>query len=323
MKSSSGFDRRSFLQTALGAAAFAALGSGMKTAGGSGRAQRDISPMPVRPLGKTGRQVCLLSLGGQATLEDPARRDDAVKIIHRAIDLGVNYIDTASLYGRGASEQCIGEVMKTRRKEVFLASKTHDRTYDGSMRLLETSLQRLQTDHLDLWQLHNLQTDIDLDFIFSREGAVKALERAREEHIVTFAGVTGHRDPFVLRKAVERYPFDTILMAVNAADRHDASFIEHLLPIVVEKNMGIMAMKVPSRGTIFRDNGIRTMEQAMRYVLSHPVSTVVIGISEIHELEENIRIAKEFKPMATDEMLRLENLTRPYFSDVLWYRDHM
>ena len=323
MQKKEGISRRSFVRTVLGGAAAASLASHVKPLEVLAQNLDPGSPLPKRPLGRTGFNVCLFSIGGQATLEDERKHDESIAIINKAIDLGVNYIDTASLYGGGCSEQFIGEVMRTRRDEVFLASKTHDRTYDGSMRLLETSLKRLQTDHLDLWQLHNIQTDFDVDFILSREGSVRAIESARDQGMVRFAGITGHKDPFVLRRAIEQYPFDTILMALNAADRHNASFIDNLVPIAVEKQMGIMAMKVPSCGRIFRETGIKTMEQAMRYVLTLPVSTTVIGISNPGELEENIRIVREFKPCTQQEMAELEHLTQPYFADALWYRDHM
>jgi uncharacterized protein len=318
-----GVTRRGFVRSLIGSAAFAALADHVRPLRTFAQIVNANSPMPSRALGKTGYDVRLFSLGGQATLEDAGKRATAVEIINRAIDLGVNYIDTASSYGRGASEEVIGEVMRTRRNEVFLASKTHDRSYDGSMRLLELSLKRLQTDHLDLWQIHNIQTHTDVDFVLSGEGAVRAIEKARKEGTVRFTGITGHKDPFVLRRAIEQYPFDTILMALNAADKHNASFIEHLLPLAVEKNMGIMGMKVPSRGRIFHETGIRTMEQAMGYVLTLPVSTAVIGISTLQELEDNIRIAREFKPYDPKEMAQLERLTQPYFADALWYREHM
>jgi aryl-alcohol dehydrogenase-like predicted oxidoreductase len=317
-----GMTRRKFFRSLLGSAAVAGLADslfplGLKAHGGADRT------MPSRILGRTGVRVALFSLGGQAALEDQTKHDEAIAIIHRAIDLGVNYLDTASLYGGGVSERVIGEVMKSRRSEVFLASKTHDRSYDGSMRLLEQSLAHLQTDHLDLWQLHNIQTNTDVDFFLCREGAVRALERARTEGMVRFVGITGHRDPLVLRRAITEYPFDTILMALNAADRHSASFLDQLLPAAVEKGMGILAMKVPSRGRIFRETGLRTMEQAMRYVLTLPVTSAVIGISKIEELEENVRIARAFMPYGAQEMAGLEELTRPYAADALWYREHM
>jgi predicted aldo/keto reductase-like oxidoreductase len=211
-------------------------------------------------------------------------------------------------------------VMKSRRKEVFLASKTRDRSYDGSMRSLEQSLTNLKTDKLDLWQLHNFRTQEDLDQIFAKDGAIKALEQARREGTVRFLGITGHFDPHILRKGIEQYPFDTILMALNAADKHNKSFIENLLPTAVEKKMGIIGMKVPARGRIFHEGGITKMETAMRYVLTLPVSTIIVGIGTIEELEENIRIAETFRPMSTEEMIRTEGLTRPYYADASWFK---
>ena len=276
--------------------------------------------MPKRPLGRTGHQVRLFSLGGQATIENPGTDEESTAIIERALDLGVNYIDTARVYGQGRSEGYFGRVMKRRRKEVFLASKTRDRTYDGSMRSLEASLEALQTDHLDLWQLHNVMTDDDLERIFAKDGAIRALEQARAEKRVRFLGITGHYDPEVLRRGIERYPFDTVLVALNAADRHRASFIERLLPVAVQKKMGIIGMKVPARGRIFREGGITSMKEAMRYVLTLPVSTVIVGVSTLAELEENVRIAREFAPLADAEMRRLETLAKPYAEDAAFFK---
>ena len=137
-------------------------------------------PMPERLLGRTGHRVRLFSLGGQAALEKPDQRDESIAIIHRAIDLGVNYLDTAAVYGRGISQRNLGEVMATRRQEVFLASKTMDRTRDGALRNLDESLRLLRTDHLDLWQLHNVRTIEEVDAIFAPGGAIEAFIRARD-----------------------------------------------------------------------------------------------------------------------------------------------
>jgi aryl-alcohol dehydrogenase-like predicted oxidoreductase len=278
------------------------------------------SQMPKRILGKTGYQVGIFSLGGQATLEQAGTEKDSIKIINRAIDLGVNYIDTAAAYGQGISEIYIGKVMKERRNEVFLATKTHDRSYDGSMRLLEKSLKQLQTERIDLWQLHNIRTEEDLKKIFAASGAIKALEEARRNGIVRFLGITGHYDPWILKKGIDEYNFDCILMALNAADRHNKSFIDNLLPFAVQKNLGIIGMKIPARGRIFRKGGINSMKQAMEYVLTLPVSTVIVGISTLNELEENVRIAKNFKPLSEKQMKDLEELTRPYFDEAAWFK---
>ncbi len=312
--------RRKFVGTVLGAAAAAGLGAHLNPAAFAGKPSGSKT-MPTRPLGMSGHNVRIFSIGGQATLEQGGTQDESAAIINRAIDLGVNYIDTAAAYGGGQSEQYIGSVMKSRRQEVFLASKTHSRSYDGSMRLLEKSLKNLQTDHLDLWQLHNVRTQKDLDTIFADDGAIKALEQAREQKLVRFLGITGHRDPFILRKAIQEYPFDTILMALNAADRHNKSFIEHLLPTAVEKQMGIIGMKVPARGRIFREDGISSMETAMRYVLTLPVSTIIVGISNLRELEENVQIAQAFVPMTQEESANAEELTKSYYADASWFKD--
>ena len=206
--------------------------------------------MPTRSFGKTGYKVGILSLGGQATLEIKGREEESEKIINKAIDLGINYIDTAASYGQGVSQLNIGRVMKTRRGEVWLSTKTHDRTYDGSMRLLEESLKNLQTDHLDLWQLHNVQRQDQTDQIFSPDGAIKAMEKAKSEGMVRYVGITGHFEPLVLLEAIKRYPFDSILMAVNAADVHYLSFKNYLLPEAQKRGIAIIGMKVTTRSRL-------------------------------------------------------------------------
>ncbi|HTO93338.1 MAG TPA: aldo/keto reductase [Bacteroidota bacterium] len=316
-----GISRRSFFRSMIAGGTLAAVSRHIGSAGQS--APGAPGAMPTRPLGKTGVQLTLFSLGGQCALEHASDHDAALAIIDRALVLGVNCIDTAPSYGNGASERRVGEALKGRRKGIFIATKTDDRSYDGAMRSLEGSLKRLQTDQIDLWQIHNILNPSDVDFMLSREGAVRALEKAREEHVVRFIGITGHRDPFLLKRAIEQHPFDAMLVSVNAADRHVNSFIDHLLPAAVARGVGIMAMKVPARGRIFRSSGIRTMEQAMHYSLTQPVSTAVIGISSQGEVEENARIAAQFSPLTADEMAAMEALTLPYYPDALWYREHM
>ncbi len=277
-------------------------------------------PMPERPLGRTGHRVRLFSLGGQATLEQPDKLDESVAIINRAIDLGVNYIDTAAAYGRGLSQSYIGEVMATRRKEVFLATKTHDRTRDGSLRLLEDSLNRLKTDHIDLWQLHNVRNTEQLDRMFAQEGAVEAMHKARDEGMVRFLGITGHYDPAVLLDGITRFDFDTILMALNPADPHHLPFATELLPAANRKQMGVIAMKIPARGRVFRDGGLQSMRDAMRWVLTHPVSTVIVGCDTVAQLEENVRIAREFEAMDAKELARVSGLVEPYASQAAFFK---
>ena len=313
-----GLSRRDFVKSVVTTAAVAGLGEKLLPL--EALASEQKPEMATRPLGLTGHNVKIFSLGGQATLETAGNDAEAERIINRAIDLGCNYIDTAAVYGRGVSQTYIGRVMKSRRKEVYLATKTRSRDYDGAMRDLEQSLKMLQTDHLDGWQMHNVRTQEDLEGIFGTSGVLKAMQKARDEKVIRFIGITGHFDPAVLRTAIERHPFDTILMALNAADKHNKSFIDNLLPVAVEKRMGIIGMKIPARGRIFRETGVSTMQQAMSYVLTLPVSTVIVGVDDVKQLEENVRIATSFKPMSKAEMAKLEDLTRPYYADASWFK---
>jgi predicted aldo/keto reductase-like oxidoreductase len=295
--------------------------------------------MPTRNLGKTGYRVGIFSLGGQAAIEQPNNQGTAVAIVERALDLGINYIDTAAMYGGRErwSQRYIGTVMKRRRKETYLASKTHDRTRDGSLKLLEESLRLLNTDHLDAWQLHHVTTQEDVDQIFAKDGAIEALVQAREQKMVRFLGVTGHADPGVLMQCLERFPFDQILMAVNAADPHQRSFTEKLLPMAVERQMGIIGMKIPARGRILTSwkptqrnqggwegaaprRGVLEMREAMYYTLSHAVSTVIIGCDSVEQLEENVRLAREFTPLTQQQMAALEKRTEPIARQALFFR---
>jgi predicted aldo/keto reductase-like oxidoreductase len=291
--------------------------------------------MPTRNLGKTGYRVGIFSLGGQATIEQADKEAEATAIVERALDLGVNYIDTAAQYGGSQrwSQKYIGTVMKRRRKEVYLASKSHDRTRDGSLRLLEESLKLLNTDHLDAWQMHHMTTMDDVERSFAKGGAIEAFQQARDQKMVRFLGVTGHTDPDVLIECIRRFPFDQILMAVNAADPHHLSFQENLLPLAVEKQMGIIGMKIPSRGRLIsnwpavgpyaggkKQAGPLNMKDALYYVLSLPVSTVIIGCDTIAQLEENVKLSREFTPLNQTQLASLTEKSKPVAQDALFFR---
>ena len=326
--------RREFLQKLLAVTAVTGFYPNIGSVAEMAVQMNKNGKLPLRPLGKTGYMVGIYSLGGQASIETPGKEEISFKIINRAIDLGINYIDTAAAYGRsgatvtraqamGHSERNMGQVMKTRRKEVFLASKTHDRTYDGSMRLLEQSLKNLQTDHLDMWQIHNVKAAElkDLDKFFASDGVVKAMQKARDEKMVRFLGITGHESPEVLKALAERYPFDNVLVAINAADKHFDPFIEKFLPTAVDKKMGIVGMKIPARDRIFEHGGIITIKEAIEYVMSLPVSTIIIGLDDIPQLEENIKIAQNFKPLTADQMLAIEAKTKPYYKELQFFKN--
>lgn len=329
--------RRTFLQSATTLPLAAAAASAAPGKHPLPFNPRTHQSMPANNLGRTGYRVGILSLGGQATLEIPGKEAESEAIIHRALDLGVNYIDSAAGYGNGTSEKHIGLVMKTRRKEAFITSKTADRTYDGSMRLLERSLKSMNTDHLDLWQIHNLQRQEEFDQIFASNGAIKALQQAREQGMATFLGVTGHYEPNILIAAIRRFPFDTILMAVNAADRHYLSFIEHLLPLAQQMKLGIIGMKVATRGRVLSTwtpppldqqpermrtprAGTLTIQEALSYNMSLPVSTTIIGVDTVAQIEQNVALASSFTPLSEAQMREMEKRTLPIVRQALYFR---
>ena len=341
-------NRRKFLGSGLAAAATVAVGTSFAAENKSASVvakkndenpfnKRTYNAMPTRSFGKTGFKVGILSLGGQATLEMKGTEEESEKIINRALDLGINYIDTAASYGGGQSQLNIGRVMKTRRSEVWLATKTHDRTYDGSMRLLEESLKNLQTDHLDTWQLHNIQRQDQMDQIFARDGAIKAMEKAKSEGMIRHIGITGHFEPLVLLEAIKRYPFDQILLAVNAADIHYLSFVYYLLPEAQKKGIATVGMKVATRGRMLsswtpppiaeqparlatQKPGTITIKEALTYNMSLPVSTTIIGVDNIAQIEENVKIASEFSPLCEAEMKEIEFKTLPIVRQGLYFR---
>jgi len=339
--------RRAFLKVG-GSAAAGLLGraaSAQQTSGVPAHAQNSPTApaLPTRNLGQTGYKVGIFSLGGQGALERPDNQAIAVPIVERALDLGVNYIDTSSIYGgpRRWSERYVGEVMRRRRAEAFLASKTKERTRDGSLRMLEESLKLLQTDHLDLWQLHDIGLAEDVEAVFAKGGAMEALRQAHEQKIVRHLGITGHYRPEALAEGIRRFPFDTILMALNAADQHHFSFTDTLLPLAVEKRMGIIGMKVPGRGRLLASwtpppverqrnswegaviattPGPLQMREAMYYALSLPVSTVIVGCDSIKQLEENVQLARDFTPLSAHQMTTLAARAEPVSKQAMFFK---
>jgi aryl-alcohol dehydrogenase-like predicted oxidoreductase len=264
--------------------------------------------LPCRPLGRTGFDATLFGLGGEGVLRTHGRTEEAVRVIGRALDLGVNYLDTAPAYA--SSRDYYGAALGERRRGIFLASKTHDRTRDGSLRLLDDSLRRLRTDTLDLWQLHDLRTQRDLDQCFAPGGALEALVQARTEGRVRFLGITGHHDPAILLEAMRRFDFDTVLVALNAADVHRLSFAHTVLPEAARRGMGVIGMKVYGAGTLVAAGQLR-IEEAMGYVLSlEGVSNVIVGCRTPEEVEANVEAALRFATLPDERLRELEGRTR-------------
>ncbi len=251
----------------------------------------------------------------------PAAGHDPVALAETALDLGITYFDTAPSYNNGQSETNYGHVLARHRKEVFLATKTGQRTYDGAMRDVEASLKRLRTDRVDLLQIHGATPGDDLARWGKADGVLTALQKLRDQKVTRFIGVTGHESAEVMARAITLYDFDTILTTFNPTAKRRA-YIEKVLPVAVKKQMGILAMKVMGGGlgslavgNPIKNDGASNHDEAtgqadpatlIRYVLGLPVSAAVIGMSSIEQLRVNVRAASQSAPLGTDERKALE-----------------
>lgn len=261
-------------------------------------------PVAERTLGKTGARVLAVSLGGEGILRTTGRAREAVPVILEALRLGVRYCDTAPAYQQ--SQDYYGEAFraagKGARDGVFLASKTHERTRDRALRLLDDSLRRLGTDHLDLWQMHDLRELSDLDAIGAADGALQAAEEARRDGRVRFVGLTGHHDPAVLVEAMRRFPFDNVLVAINPADPRRRPFIPTVVAEARRRGMGVVGMKVLAAGQLVRE---AAPAELIRYGATH-ADTVIVGCSSVDEVRQNLAAAQDLTPMSADEQRALE-----------------
>jgi len=345
-------NRRSFLKT--GAASIAAgLAAGVVAPASGEVTSKENTPaaaqavqemMPTRNLGKTGFRVGIFGLGGQGALEKHNNESQALPMIQRALELGVNYFDTSAIYGGPDrwSEQYLGKGLKGYRNQVFIATKTKERTRDAALKNLEVSLKLLDTNHIDTWQLHDVGIQEDIDQIFGKGGAIEALVQARDQKMVRHLGVTGRFRPEALMECIRRFPFDTVLMGVNAADKYYYSFEKDLLPLAVEKQIGIIGMKVMARGRILSSwtpppveeqkrswegmgaittvPGTLTKQETFFYTLSLPISTAIIGCDSVAQVEECVELARAFTPLSPTQMGALEAKVEPVAKQYLFFR---
>lgn len=284
-----------------------------------GLLSEDKIPIPVRTLGKTNRNVTIIGLGGQGSLETSGDVKNNVKIIQRAYELGITYFDTSPIYNK--SEDYYGEAIQGFRNKIFLATKSDKRDRDGALKSLGESLRRLKTDYIDLWQIHHLDTIEEVDKISGKDGALEAFVEMKEQGIVKNIGITGHECPKILAEMSKRYNFDTVLCAVNAADRHvKPSFIDTLLPIAKKQNMGIIGMKVFAQGYMFNKDGVKTVWEPIYYTLSQDVDTIIVGCDDVYQLEENVAIVKSFRKLEESELKEIENKTKTYTKAAQFFR---
>src|SRR5579864_7895762 len=284
--------RRTFLSTS------AVAGLSLR---GAGAAKVAAGEIPKRVFGKTGEKLTIIGqAGGRFPL---CTYEDAKAITLRAYELGINYFDCARIYWNGRSEEVYGAVLPPFRKNIFLTTKSPERTRKGAEADLEKSLRALKTDYLDLWQIHQVSEMSEVEQIFAPGGAIEAFEAAKKAGKCRFIGFTGHHDPKVHLEMLRRYDrYDTILMPLNPADPSYLSFEKQVLPVAVERGMGIQGMKSTGNAGLLAEIHLK---DCLTYVLSLPIHCLALGCTTIGQIEDDVRIAQQFKPMSPEQMAKV------------------
>ncbi len=288
-------DRRTFLQMT------AALAANVKALA--------AAPMPMKQLGKTDMKVSRITVGGYHFLVNG--EEEGIRIVHRAIDLGVNFFDCAHKYNAGRSDIAYGKALdKGLRNKVLLMSTAQFRERYSAMQQLEETLARMKTDHLDLWQCHEVSTHEEVDKILGPGGALEAFVEAKKQGKTRYIGFSGHRDPTVHQRLIAGFDgWDTVQHPVNLIDPHYLSFIKTVLPRVRERGFGMIAMKSNAIGNITKNN-VATIPECLRFTWSQDIDTLVSGVQTVKQLEENVAVCKVFTPMSEEEISTLLSRTR-------------
>ena len=276
-----------------------------------------VGLVPHRPLGGTGIQVSAMALGGYH-LGSATNQQEVNNIVARAMDAGINFFDNAWDYHNGHSEEVVGTALKGKRQQAIVMTKvcTHGRGKDVAMQQLEQSLRRLQTDYLDLWQIHEVIYENDSDLIFRPGGAAEALLQAKQQGKVRAIGFTGHKDPSIhLKMLAQELPFDTVQMPLNCLDATFRSFETNVLPVAKQRGIGVLGMKSMGGSGEIVVHGAATPEQALRYAMSLPVSSTISGVDSMDVLEQNLAVARGFQPMPEQEMQALREQCKFFASD--------
>lgn len=289
----------------------------LQVTGAGAMAGRTDGVVPKKPLGKTGVQVSALGVGGYhiGSAKDPKEAD---QIIGQAIDAGVNFFDNAWEYHEGESEERMGKALQGKRNQVVLMTKvcTHGRDKATAMKMLEESLRRLRTDHLDIWQVHEVVYDNDPDMIFKPNGAAEALVQAKKDGKVRFVGFTGHKHPRIHLKMLSHdFPFDTVQMPLNCFDSTFRSFETSVLPELQKRGIAPLGMKSLGGSGEAVAKGAITATEGLRYAMSLPVATTISGIDSLGVLQQNLEVARGFQPMSASEMAALRERCRTYSED--------
>jgi aryl-alcohol dehydrogenase-like predicted oxidoreductase len=307
-----------------GAAAItAAAATGVRNASGtagprqSGSTSAPAGRVPKRPLGKTGAQVSAVGVGGYH-LGSTKDQQEANEIVAKALDAGITFFDNAWDYHQGLSEERLGNALRGKREEAFVMTKvcTHGRGKDIAMQMLDQSLRRLQTDHLDLWQIHEVIYYNDPDLIFRPGGVAEALVEAKQKGKVRFIGFTGHKDPAIhLRMLAQGFPFDTVQMPLNVFDATFRSFETQVLPEANKRGIAVLGMKSLGGSGEMVTHGAITAHEGLRYAMSLPVATTISGMDSLAVLDQNLEVARGFQPMAAQDMQALRDRVQQFAAD--------
>ncbi len=322
-KSHSFLNRREFIKLSSGAvAAMAAAPILLDSCSSNG--------MPLRRLGRTGLNISVLTVGGyhiaQNGINDarvPVPLEESIGIVRGAIDRGVNFMDNA--YAYGDSEEFMGKaLLDGYREKVILMSKIAARTIDGANEQLETGLKRLQTEHLDIMQLHNITTEEDIEALYKKDGLIEWAVKKRDEGLFKYIGVTAHYKASILAEVIKRgFEWDVTLMPVNARDflhPHD-SFTRDVIPLCEERDIGVLAMKTNGFGSSW-DPNLATPVECIRYAMTHPVASIVSGMNTFEIMKENVAAVKELGAMTKEEARSFEERFADLPEEIEIYKRH-
>ncbi|MGD0217516.1 MAG: aldo/keto reductase [Desulfobaccales bacterium] len=275
--------------------------------------------LPLRPLGHTGHQATILGLGGEGVLRTNDFEERAQAVIAAALEAGIRYFESARAYS--GSEAYLGRGLKGQRQRVFLTSKSHGRTAREALAHLTVTLKNLDTDYLDLWQVHDVRTLDEVEALGAPGGALEAFLQAKEKGWARFIGVTGHHDPEVLKRALDLYPFDTVLLPVNPAEPQHLSFLP-LAAAALDRGLGVIGMKVLCRGQLpqMAEDPEALTRELLAYAWSQSVSLVVIGAETPEQVRGLAATARDFVPMTPEERRRLEEATAPFARQLMYYK---
>jgi aryl-alcohol dehydrogenase-like predicted oxidoreductase len=278
--------------------------------------------MLYRTLGRTGVKVSVIGMGGAHLSRPPLDENAAGKLIHAALDRGINFLDNCWDYGHGNSEKWMGTALAQEgyRKKAFLMTKIDGRTREAARSQLEESLKRLKTDHIDLVQFHEILRFDDPDRIFTEDGALEALTEARKAGKLRYIGFTGHKDPrihlYMLEVAKRKgFAFDTVQMPLNVMDAHFRSFSHMVVPALVKQNIGVLAMKTMGDGVFLKSGAPVTPIECLHYAMNLPTSVVITGIDSEKILDQAFEAAKTFKPMTGAQVAAVVAKAKPFATE--------